>query len=92
VRPRAQRLLPTSMPDRAGKSMAGRGRAGGGGVCKPRRSAAPGRAAAPARSLAMDSPARALATGVGSAGDGTRDAWERPSHHACRGQHRPTSL
>ena len=49
----------------------------GAGVCTPRRSAAPGHAAAPARSLATDSPARALATGVGSAGDGTRDAWER---------------
>ena len=80
MRPRAQRLLPTSMSDR------------GAGVCTPRRSAAPGHAAAPARSLATDSPARALATGVGSAGDGTRDAWERPSHRACRGQHRPTSL
>jgi hypothetical protein len=47
------------------------------GACTLGRSAAPGRAAAPARVLAADSPARVLATGVGSAGDGTRDAWER---------------
>jgi hypothetical protein len=61
----------------AGSSREGQGWTRACGACTPRRSAALGHAAAPARGLAADSPARALATGVGSAGYGTRDAWER---------------